>query len=94
MEFWYGSCPVTRLSRWDEKAGLHREEIAKGPSPELGDVLEPLLGEIESLKERIAEYDRRIGGFEQPSSTAEIRCLRLTPGPAFVEGREPRSIVR
>src|SRR5450432_1734254 len=35
-------------------------EIAKGLSPELRDVLEPLLKEIESLKERIAEYDRRI----------------------------------
>src|SRR5467141_1487441 len=35
-------------------------EIAKGLSPELRDVLEPLLGEIESLNERIAEYDRRI----------------------------------
>jgi transposase len=35
-------------------------EIAKGLSPELRDVLEPLLREIESLKERIAEYDRRI----------------------------------
>jgi transposase len=35
-------------------------EIAKGLSPELQDVLEPLLKEIESLKERIAEYDRRI----------------------------------
>jgi transposase len=35
-------------------------EIAKGLSPELQDVLAPLLGEIESLNERIAEYDRRI----------------------------------
>jgi transposase len=35
-------------------------EIAKGLSSELRDVLEPLLGEIESLNERIAEYDRRI----------------------------------
>src|SRR6202165_2778555 len=35
-------------------------EIAKGLSPELRDVLEPLLREIESLKERITEYDRRI----------------------------------
>src|SRR5258708_13689386 len=35
-------------------------EIAKGLSPELRDVLEPLLREIESLKERIAEYERRI----------------------------------
>jgi transposase len=35
-------------------------EIAKGLSPELRDVLEPLLREIESLNEHIAEYDRRI----------------------------------
>ena len=35
-------------------------EIAKGLSQELRDVLEPLLAEIESLNERIAEYDRRI----------------------------------
>src|ERR1022692_4296586 len=35
-------------------------EIAKGLSQELRDVLDPLLREIESLTERIAEYDRRI----------------------------------
>jgi transposase len=35
-------------------------EIAKELSQELRDVLDPLLGEIESLTERIAEYDRRI----------------------------------
>ncbi len=35
-------------------------EIAKGLSQELRDVLDPLLAEIESLNERIAEYDRRI----------------------------------
>ncbi len=35
-------------------------EIAKGLSQELRDALDPLLGEIESLNERIAEYDRRI----------------------------------
>ena len=35
-------------------------ESAKGLSEELRDVLDPLLGEIESLNERIAEYDRRI----------------------------------
>jgi transposase len=40
-----------------EKMG---RESAKGLIPELRDVLEPLLGEIESLNERIAEYDRRI----------------------------------
>src|ERR1700692_2414299 len=35
-------------------------EIAKRLSQELRDVLDPLLAEIESLTERIAEYDRRI----------------------------------
>ena len=35
-------------------------ESAKGLSEELRDVLDPLLREIESLNERIAEYDRRI----------------------------------
>src|ERR1700721_1129186 len=35
-------------------------DIAKGLSQELRDVLDPLLAEIESLNERIAEYDRRI----------------------------------
>src|SRR5258708_8628031 len=35
-------------------------ESAKELSQELRDALEPLLEEIESLNERIAEYDRRI----------------------------------
>jgi transposase len=35
-------------------------EIAKGLSQELRDALDPLLAEIESLNERIAEYDGRI----------------------------------
>ena len=35
-------------------------EIAQGLSQELREALDPLLGEIESLNERIAEYDRRI----------------------------------
>ena len=35
-------------------------EIAKGLSEELRDVLGPLFQEIESLNERIAEYDQRI----------------------------------
>ena len=35
-------------------------EIAKGLSQELREALDPLLAEIESLNERIAEYDRRI----------------------------------
>jgi transposase len=35
-------------------------DSAKGLSQELRDALDPLLGEIESLNERIAEYDRRI----------------------------------
>jgi len=40
--------------------GQMNREIAKGLSQELRDALEPLLGEIESLNERIAEYDGRI----------------------------------
>jgi transposase len=36
--------------------GQMNREIAKGLSPELRDALDPLLGEIESLNERIAEY--------------------------------------
>ncbi len=40
--------------------GQMNREIAKGLSQELRDALDPLLTEIESLNERIAEYDRRI----------------------------------
>jgi transposase len=40
--------------------GQMNREITAGLSPELRDVLDPLLREIESLNERIAEYDRRI----------------------------------
>ena len=35
-------------------------EMAQGLSQELREALDPLLGEIESLNERIAEYDGRI----------------------------------
>ena len=35
-------------------------EITQEPKPELREALDPLLAEIESLNERIAEYDRRI----------------------------------
>ena len=35
-------------------------EMAKELNQELRDVLDPLLAEIESLTEQIAEYDRRI----------------------------------
>lgn len=40
--------------------GQMNREVAKELSQELRDALEPLLAEIESLNERIAEYDRRI----------------------------------
>src|SRR6266851_4532137 len=40
--------------------GQMNREITKGLSQDLRDVLDPLLQEIESLNERIAEYDRRI----------------------------------
>ena len=45
-----------------QKCGTQQmnREMAKGLSQELRDALDPLLGEIESLNERIAEYDRRI----------------------------------
>jgi transposase len=45
-----------------QKCGTHQmnRETAKELSQELRDALDPLLGEIESLTERIAEYDRRI----------------------------------
>ncbi len=41
-------------------SGQVNRETAKELSQELRDALDPLLGEIESLNERIAEYDRRI----------------------------------
>jgi transposase len=41
-------------------------ETASGLSAQLRDALEPLLREVESLNERIKEYDRRI---EQPRRT-------------------------
>jgi transposase len=43
------------------KCGTHKiREEAEGLSQELRDVLDPLFREIESLNERIAEYDRKI----------------------------------
>src|ERR1700693_1281277 len=49
-------------------------EIAKGLSQELRDALDPLLREIESLNERIAEYDRRI---EQIANEVHPEVARL-----------------
>jgi transposase len=49
-------------------------EIAKGLSQELRDALDPLLGEIESLNEGIAEYDRRI---EQIATQVHPEVARL-----------------
>ena len=54
--------------------GQMNREIAKGLSPELREALDPLLGEIESLNERIAEYDRRI---EQIAKEAHPEVARL-----------------
>jgi transposase len=44
------------------KCGTHQvnEKLAEGLSPELRDVLGPLLQEVESLNERIKEYDERM----------------------------------
>src|SRR5271169_832873 len=49
-------------------------ETAKGLSQELQDVLDPLLREIESLNEGIAEYDRRI---EQIAKKVHPEVARL-----------------
>jgi transposase len=54
--------------------GQMNREITKGLSQELRDALDPLLGEIESLNERIAEYDRRI---EQIAQQARPEVARL-----------------
>jgi transposase len=55
------------------------QEMAQGLSQELRDVLDPLLAEIESLNERIAEYDRRI---EQIAKEVhpEVALLRQVKG--------------
>jgi transposase len=54
-------------------------EIANGLSQELREALDPLLAEIESLNERIAEYDRRI---EKVAKEAypEVALLRQVKG--------------
>src|SRR6202007_3408300 len=59
--------------------GQMNREIAKGLSQELRDALEPLLQELESLNERIAEYDRRI---EQIAKEAdpEVALLQQAKG--------------
>jgi transposase len=49
-------------------------DSAKGLSPQLREALDPLLGEIESLNQRIAEYDRRI---EQIAKQAGPEVARL-----------------
>jgi transposase len=54
--------------------GQMNREITKGLSQELRDAVDPLLGEIESLNERIAEYDRRI---EQIAQQARPEVARL-----------------
>jgi transposase len=51
-----------------------KREIAKGLSQELRDALDPVLGEIESLNERIKEYDRRI---EQIAKEVHPEVARL-----------------
>jgi transposase len=49
-------------------------DSAKGLSPQLREALDPLLREIESLNQRIAEYDRRI---EQIAKQARPEVARL-----------------
>jgi transposase len=54
--------------------GQMNREVAKGLSQELREALDPLLREIESLNERIAEYDRRI---EQIATEVHPEVARL-----------------
>jgi transposase len=56
-----------------------RQDLAAGLSAELKAALEPLLAEIESLSQRIAEYDRRI---EQIAKEAhpEVALLKQVQG--------------
>jgi transposase len=54
-------------------------EMAKGLSPELREVLDPRRGEIESLNERIAEYDGRIEQIAQEVHP-EVALLRQVKG--------------
>ena len=49
-------------------------EIAEGLNPELRDVLDPLLAEVESLNERITEYDRRIEQIAAGSAIRRSHC--------------------
>jgi hypothetical protein len=72
-------------------------EMAKGLSQELRDALDPLLAEIESLNERIAEYDGRIEQiakeiYPQVAVLKQVKGVRprktvLTPTGLLVEGR-------
>jgi transposase len=54
-------------------------ELAAGLSAELREVLEPLLGEIESLTEQIKEYDRRIEQIAQEIHP-EVAVLKQLKG--------------
>jgi len=54
-------------------------EKADGLSPELQSALEPLLAEIESLSERIAEYNDRIEALAQ-SSYPQVELLKQIKG--------------
>jgi len=54
-------------------------ELAMGLSAELREVLEPLFGEIESLNERIKEYDRRIEKMAKEAHP-EVELLKQVKG--------------
>ena len=58
-------------------------ESTKGLSPELRDALDSLLREIESLNERIAEYDRRVEQiakevYPQVAVLKQVKCRGRT----------------
>jgi transposase len=56
-----------------------RRDLAMGLSPELREVLEPLLREVESLNERIREYDQRIEEMTK-ETYPEVKLLKQVKG--------------
>ncbi len=56
-----------------------RRDLAMGLSAELHEVLEPLLREVESLNERIKEYDHRIEGMAK-ETYPEVALLKQVKG--------------
>ena len=85
------------LSKWAAKTGKSvrcgtqqfRRETASGLSVRLREALEPLLREIESLNERIQEYDRRIEKMAN-ATYPEVQLLKQVKGVGDLIAATPR----